>query len=56
MDTNTFKFLVQKVTPLIQRQNTRLRECISPAERLSVTLRHLATGNLYFYRKNIPQS
>ncbi|XP_036143374.1 protein ALP1-like [Monomorium pharaonis] len=44
MDTNTFEFLVQKVTLLIQRQNTHLRECISPAERLSVTLRHLATG------------
>lgn len=44
MDTDMFQNLVEKVTPLIQRQNTHLRESISPAERLSLTLRHLATG------------
>lgn len=46
MNTALFEDLLGKVTPLIEKQNTRLREYISPAERLSVTLRHLATGNL----------
>ncbi|KAJ8685504.1 hypothetical protein QAD02_021297 [Eretmocerus hayati] len=44
MDVNMFEELLQKVTPLIQKRNTHLRESISAAERLSVTLRHLATG------------
>lgn len=44
MDTDTFEFLLEKVTPLIKKQNTHLRESILPNERLSVTLRHLATG------------
>ena len=44
MSTETFETLVRKVAPLIQRANTSLRDSISPAERLSVTLCHLATG------------
>lgn len=44
MDSDTFEFLLKKVTPLIKKQDTHLRESISPNERLSVTLRHLATG------------
>ncbi|KAE8739193.1 hypothetical protein FOCC_FOCC015316 [Frankliniella occidentalis] len=44
MDVAMFQDLVEKVTPIIRKQNTHLRESISPAERLSVTLRHLATG------------
>ncbi|XP_012532152.1 uncharacterized protein LOC105834307 isoform X2 [Monomorium pharaonis] len=44
MSVEIFEDLVIKITPLIQKQNTHLRESISPAERLSVTLRHLATG------------
>jgi len=44
MDTDTFTDLVRRVTPLILRQDTHLREAISPAERLSVFLRHIATG------------
>ncbi|KYN08599.1 Sodium channel protein 60E [Cyphomyrmex costatus] len=43
MSTEMFEDLVIKVTPLIQRRDTHLRKCISPSERLSVTLRHLAT-------------
>ncbi|KAJ8349682.1 hypothetical protein SKAU_G00248120 [Synaphobranchus kaupii] len=35
------------VTPLIQRQNTNFRDCISPGERLMVTLRFLATGESF---------
>jgi len=44
MDVNTFEYLLKKVTPLIKKQDTHLRESILPSERLSVTLRHLATG------------
>ncbi|KYQ53549.1 Putative nuclease HARBI1, partial [Trachymyrmex zeteki] len=44
MSTEMFEDLVIKLTPLIQRRDTHLRESISPSERLSVTLRHLATG------------
>ena len=35
--------LLEKVRPLIERQDTQLREAISAAERLAVTLRFLAT-------------
>ncbi|KYN50462.1 Putative nuclease HARBI1 [Trachymyrmex cornetzi] len=45
MDTATFEKLLNKVTPLIIKQDTHLRKSIPPAERLSLTLRHLATGN-----------
>lgn len=45
MDENTFKVILEKVTPLIQKQNTHLRESIAASERLSVTLRYLATSN-----------
>ncbi|XP_032678519.1 putative nuclease HARBI1 isoform X2 [Odontomachus brunneus] len=44
MDTDTFEYLLENITPLIEKKTTHLRECIPPAERLSVTLRHLATG------------
>ncbi|RLU20862.1 hypothetical protein DMN91_007476 [Ooceraea biroi] len=42
-----FDRLLELVTPYIQRQNTNMRECISPKERLSLTLRFLATGESY---------
>lgn len=35
------------VTPIIKREDTVMREAISPAERLSVTLRYLATGETF---------
>lgn len=44
MNSNMFEDLVEKLTPLIKRQDTHLRKSISPAERLAVILRHLATG------------
>ncbi|KAK3908909.1 Protein ALP1-like [Frankliniella fusca] len=44
MNSDMFEALLARVTPLIKKQNTHLRESISAAERLSVTLRHLATG------------
>jgi len=41
-----FDNLLNLVTPLIRRQNTNFRDCITPGERLMVTLRFLATGKL----------
>lgn len=42
-----FDQLVDMVTPFIQRQDTNMRKCISPRDRVSVTLRFLATGEAY---------
>ena len=47
MDLQTFEELLHMVTPLIQKKDTRLRDSIPPAERLSLTLRFLATGNIF---------
>lgn len=44
MDVETYKYLLELVTPLIQKENTIMRDAISPNERLSATLRFLATG------------
>ncbi|KAK3912146.1 Major inner capsid protein VP2 [Frankliniella fusca] len=45
MDTDSFEYLLGKVTPLIQKADTHLRRSIPPDERLSLTLRHIATGS-----------
>ncbi|XP_063761709.1 uncharacterized protein LOC134879242 [Eleginops maclovinus] len=42
-----FYFLLERVTPHIVKQDTHLRKAISPKERLSVTLRFLATGETF---------
>ncbi|XP_064469750.1 uncharacterized protein LOC135384476 [Ornithodoros turicata] len=47
MDVSTFEHLLNLVQPHIQRQDTNFREAISPGERLSVTLRHLTTGESF---------
>ena len=53
MYPEVFKQLLQKVTPLIQKKNTRMRMAIPPAVRLALTLRYLATGNFFiFFLKN----
>ena len=39
-----FDEILAKVTPAIEKQDTCLRECITPAERLAITLRYLASG------------
>jgi len=46
MDKESFDILLGKVAPYIERQTTCMRECISPEERLAVTLRYLATGTI----------
>lgn len=47
MDEDNYLMLLNLVTPLIQKQDTCMRPAISPHERLSVTLRYLATGRNY---------
>lgn len=47
MASDDFDFLLSLVSPLISKQNTPLRKSISAGERLAVTLRFLATGNLF---------
>lgn len=45
MSPESFDFLLSKVGPLINKQTTRLRQPISAAERLSLTIRYLASGD-----------
>ncbi|XP_037515171.1 uncharacterized protein LOC119391564 [Rhipicephalus sanguineus] len=47
MSPQQFDFLESLVRPLIQVQETPLRESLSSAERLAITLRYLASGNSY---------
>lgn len=47
MDINSFYTLVSKVEGYIQRQDTNMRQSISPAARVEATLRYLATGCCY---------
>lgn len=44
MNSEQFDHLLALVRPSIQKENTNMRESISPAERLVLTLRYLATG------------
>lgn len=47
MDEEVYLELLTLVTPLIQKQDTCMRQSISPHERLTATLRFLATGRSY---------
>jgi hypothetical protein len=47
MDENCYLKVLQHITPLIKRQDTVMRKSISPHERLTMTLRFLATGRSY---------
>ena len=42
-----FEELLVGIAPVIQKQNTNYRKCISPGERLAITLRFLASGESY---------
>lgn len=44
MDDECFQHLLSAVTPQIQKQDTVMREAITPEQRLIATLRYLATG------------
>lgn len=45
LDFRQFQQLLAMVTPHIQKQDTVMRQSISPGERLMLTLRFLATGD-----------
>ena len=47
MDEDTYVELLSMVTPLIAKQDTHMRKSISSHERLSATLRFLATGRSF---------
>ena len=47
MDLHTFGDLLQMVSPHIYKQDTQLRDAISPKQRLFATLRYLASGLTY---------
>ena len=47
MDREMFQEILNKVAPLIVKKDTFWRESISPAIRLAITLRFLATGDSY---------
>ena len=47
MDKEKFNDLVGRISIHIQRQGTIMRAAISPGERLTVTLRYLATGETF---------
>jgi len=47
MENHTFYELLNLVRPLIEKQNTIMRESISAEERLVATLRFLATGRSF---------
>lgn len=44
MSTEIFEALLEKIRPLISKQNTVMREAIPAEVKLAVTLRYLATG------------
>ena len=46
MDSQSFEILVQLIAHRITGKDTKMRRCISPSEKLAVTLRYLATGKL----------
>ncbi|XP_046671118.1 uncharacterized protein LOC124361127 [Homalodisca vitripennis] len=47
MDEDAYEQLLLLVTPLIEKKDTVMRKSISPHERLTATLRFLATGRSY---------
>ena len=47
MNTATFDQLLAMVTPVLEKQSTRMRKPLSVAEKLACTLRYLATGESY---------
>ena len=44
MTSETYQVLIEKVRPYIEKRDTFYRKCISVEERVSITLKYLATG------------
>ncbi|XP_067142183.1 uncharacterized protein [Centruroides vittatus] len=47
MVTNTFQSILRMITSIIAKEDTHLRGSFSPGEHLSLTLRYLATGEMF---------
>lgn len=47
MSKNDYQNLLEIITPKIIKKDTHLRKAISPSERLTLTLRFLATGKRF---------
>lgn len=47
LDRTSFEEILALISPLIEKKDTQLRCSIKPIERLSVTLRFLATGETF---------
>ena len=47
LDATSFDELLKMITPRTEKSNTTTRDAIPPSQRLSITLRYLATGNTF---------
>lgn len=47
MSFSDFEYLLQKISPIVAKQDTNWRDAIPVKLRLAVTLRYLATGDCY---------
>ncbi|XP_026673863.1 uncharacterized protein LOC113465000, partial [Ceratina calcarata] len=47
MSSTDFYYLLESIRDDISRQNTTFRKAVTAEERLAITLRYLATGDLY---------
>ena len=47
VDGTQFNYLLEHLSPIPQKEDTNMRKCIDPAERICLTLRYLATGESF---------
>lgn len=47
MTSSDFEYLLNKIGPVISRNNTNMRKCIPVQERFAIALRFLASGDSY---------
>ena len=53
LDRESFQIILAMVGPQIQKQDTNMRVSITPGQRLSATLRFLATGTHFSFICNV---
>lgn len=47
MDEDTYRYILERIKPIIKKRNTKRRNAIHPDVRLTVFLRFLAYGKLF---------
>lgn len=47
MSLSDFEYLLTKISPIISKQDTQLRDLIPTKTKLAITIRFLATGDSY---------